>query len=67
MIDKDYISPWKTYLNSKFKQDITDIPTYNMNCDDYPVFKDPFYNDLFDTWTKYMLPNNIMQSKFAGK
>ena len=52
ILDPDYISPWKTYLDSKFTQNITDIPVYNMNSNDYPTFTDPFYTDLFDTWAK---------------
>ena len=49
--DKDYTSPWKTYLNSKFVYDVSLVPSLNLNCNEYPLFKNKFYEDMFATWS----------------
>jgi hypothetical protein len=50
MLHKNNKMPWKTYLESYFKEPIEMIPYYNLSNNDYPHFRQPFYNELFDTW-----------------
>jgi hypothetical protein len=50
MLQETDNAPWKTYLESYFKEDINKIPYYNINKNDYPCFRQPFYTDLFATW-----------------
>jgi hypothetical protein len=52
ILDKEYQSPWKSYLNTKFKTDINEVPYHNLTDNCYPAFEDPFYNELFATWAK---------------
>jgi exonuclease III len=51
IIDVEYKSPWKSYLNSKFVMDVEAMPYYQMNPNNFPVFNDDFYNDMFNTWS----------------
>ena len=48
MMEEDFHSPWKSYLNTKFKNSIQDIPYYNTR--QYPTFIDQFYNNMFNVW-----------------
>jgi hypothetical protein len=50
--DETYNSPWKSYLSSKFKDKATNIPHYNYDIANYPVFRDNFYAELFQVWNK---------------
>jgi hypothetical protein len=61
ILDNEYYSPWKSYLNTKFKSDINDVPFHNLAERNYPVFKDQFYNDLFTMWAQihFCNPKNI--------
>jgi hypothetical protein len=43
--------PWKSYLESFFKEPINRIPYYNIKDKDYPNFRQPFYTELFNTWS----------------
>ena len=52
MIIKDISTPWKAYINSYFKEDVSKILSYNCSREDLPKFKDEFYTELFDVWTK---------------
>jgi hypothetical protein len=52
MINKDVSTPWKAYINSYFKEDLSKILSYNCSLNDLPNFKDKFYTELFDVWTK---------------
>ena len=45
--DKDDTSPFKTYLNSKFSDDVSLVQSLNFNFNEYPLFKDRFYDDMF--------------------
>ena len=60
IMDNKHNSPWKSYLNSKFKTDINDVPYHNLNSNGYPVFRDQFYNELFSLWSQihYCNPKN---------
>ena len=55
-----FSSPWKTYLNSKFSDDVSLIASLNLNCNEYPLFKDKCYEDMFATWADLHLiePDN---------
>jgi exonuclease III len=48
--DETYNSPWKAYLNSKFKMDIGSIIQFNISEDELPIFIDGFYTHMFQTW-----------------
>jgi hypothetical protein len=52
IIDTDYTSPWKTYMQSKLKIKFDDLLYCNLTYNDMPHFHDNFYNDLLDTWCK---------------
>ena len=52
ILDNEYYSPWKSYLNTKFKSDINAVPYHNLTETCYPVFKDQFYNELFAMWSQ---------------
>jgi hypothetical protein len=52
ILDKEHHSPWKSYLNTKFRADISEIPYHNLRVNCYPRFKDQFYNELFATWAQ---------------
>jgi hypothetical protein len=43
---------WKSYLGTYFKEEISQILFHNKSDNDYPVFKDEFYNELFKTWAE---------------
>jgi hypothetical protein len=61
--NKEYTSPWKNYLQSKYKGDINMIPFYQMNHNQIPLFIDNFYVNLFKTWCNIHLnePENNEQ------
>jgi hypothetical protein len=68
IIDKDYKSPWKMYLQSKFISEIEDVPLYNMNLNDFPTFKDQFYKELFATWAEIHFTEPIpAEQRYADK
>jgi hypothetical protein len=50
--DPEYKATWKEYLGTKLqsKQDIEAIVEYNTQKNDYPIFVDSFYQDIFSTW-----------------
>jgi hypothetical protein len=50
MIDKETVTPWKAYINTHFKEDVSRVLSYNSNTTDIPHFGDSFYTELFDTW-----------------
>ena len=50
ILDNQYFSPWKSYLNTKFRTYINEVPYHNLTENCYPVFKDQFYNELFSMW-----------------
>jgi hypothetical protein len=52
LTDDEFKSPWKAYLNSKFKENIEKVIHYNYTKDMYPNFRDAFYNDMFTMWAK---------------
>ena len=52
IIDDQYKSPWKAYLNSKFKGNIQSVIYYNYTNNMYPKCKDEFYNELFALWAE---------------
>jgi hypothetical protein len=49
MKNTDNDAPWKAYLESYFKEPLENIPYYNLNTNEYPHFRQPFYNELFKT------------------
>jgi exonuclease III len=60
IMDTNYNSPWKAYLNTKVKVDINELPYHNLNKNCYPMFADQFYNELFTLWAQihYCNPKN---------
>jgi hypothetical protein len=50
--ETEYKSPWKNYLEYKFRTKCEDIPHYNLDTANYPIFHDRFYIELFDAWNK---------------
>ena len=60
IIDTEYTSPWKNYLQSKCKGDINRIPYYQMNINQIPPFIDKFYVNLFKSFCNLHLkePDN---------
>jgi hypothetical protein len=60
MLETTYNSPWKSYLNTKFKANINEVPLHNLTENIYPKFNDQFYNDLFSMWAQihYYKPQN---------
>ena len=52
MEDIEYKSAWKSYLSNKFKDECCNIPHYDYDSANYPIFSDNFYTDLFGTWNK---------------
>jgi exonuclease III len=57
--DPNVVNPWKSYLSTKFKNSIEEIPYYNLNINDYPPLEG-FYHDIFKTWAEihYKRPTN---------
>jgi hypothetical protein len=51
---------WKKYLSSYFHEEISQILLYNISSNDYPVFKDKFYEVIFQTWAE--MHNNYPKS-----
>jgi hypothetical protein len=61
IMEANYNCPWKSYLNTKFKANINEVPLHNLTENAYPRFNDQFYNDLFKMWANlhfYSPPNN---------
>jgi hypothetical protein len=50
MLDTSYSSPWKSYLDTKFQNNIDDVPLNNLIHSSYPTFTDSFYSEIFNTW-----------------
>jgi hypothetical protein len=50
MLQSTYTSPWKSYLNTKFRMNINQVPLYNLNQHSYPPFLDKFYSEIFNMW-----------------
>jgi hypothetical protein len=59
IINTDIVSPWKSYLSTKFQENIEEIPYRNLKKNDYPDMNS-FYNDIFHTWSElhYCNPSN---------
>jgi hypothetical protein len=41
---------WKKYLNTYFTEEIKQELLYNKVSNDYPLFKDKFYGEIFEIW-----------------
>ena len=54
------MSPWKAFLNTKFKDGIRKAVQYNHTYNMTPNFKDPFYNEMFIVWMdiNFIVPND---------
>jgi hypothetical protein len=63
MLSPETKAPWKSYLESYFNEPLEHIPYYNLNNNDYPHFRQPFYNELFKTWASihYHYPKETIQ------
>jgi hypothetical protein len=61
--DPDTISPWKSYMSQSANLDISLLPAFNLNGNDYPTFKDQFHNDLLNAWAAihFFTPVNAKQ------
>jgi exonuclease III len=60
MLDTTYSSPWKSYLNTKFKHNINEVPLHNLKENSYPTIYDKFYTEIFNMWAgiHYDSPSN---------
>jgi hypothetical protein len=52
MIEPTYNSPWKSYLNIKFKPNINEVLYHNLMQNSYPEFTNKCYNELFTVWAQ---------------
>jgi hypothetical protein len=53
-------SAWKKYLSSHFQDELSQTLLYNRSSNDYPTFKDKFYEEIFMIWAE--LHNNNPKS-----
>jgi hypothetical protein len=63
LLDDEYISPWKAYLNTQFKGKIAEVILYNYTDNMYPKLADEFYNEMFNLWANihYKIPRGNEQ------
>ena len=61
MLETTYNSPWKSYLNTKFKPNINEVPFHNLTENNYPSFNDKFYSEIFNMWAyiHYYISKNM--------
>ena len=50
LINIEYESPWKSYLNTKFQENIAEVAYFNYTGNMYPKFEDQLYNEMFNVW-----------------
>ena len=62
-MDDEYTSPWKAYVQTHFKNNIKEVINYNYTGNMYPIFKDPYYNEMLIMWAQihYSIPNDNEQ------
>jgi hypothetical protein len=59
-------SAWKKYLSTHFNEEIKQILLQNKTCNDYPQFRDKFYQEIFELWAE-LHNNNPTNSEQACK
>jgi hypothetical protein len=66
ILDQVTLTPWKAYLQTKYRQAIHSMPLYNLDYNDITPIKEPFYNDMWKTYTKIHF-NNPSQGEEVAK
>jgi hypothetical protein len=63
LADENYKAPWKANVEQYFKDSIQEVVKHNCTKEDYPVFTDKFYTEMWHIWAElhHQEPSNLQQ------